>query len=230
MGQMMPSYRTAFIIAGLMIAASVGAVIARPSSDATSPEPVFLLEAMIPKHFGDWREEPQGVLRVINPQAQTQLNEIYSQTLSRTYVNGEGYQIMLSLAYGPDQRGHLGAHDPEVCYPASGFTVRQRIATKLATFFGEIPVRRLFMTRGSREEPITYWFRIGDKAVTGWQRRLVELGYSLSGRIPDGMLFRVSSLDPDQTRANRLHDQFINQLLETVSPTERKHLSGLGDS
>jgi len=53
--------------------------------------------------------------------------------------------------------------------------------------------------------------------------------YGLTGRIPDGMIFRVSSIDPDQVRANQLHDRFINELLQAVSPAERTRLAGLGD-
>jgi hypothetical protein len=43
------------------------------------------------------------------------------------------------------------------------------------------------------------------------------------------LLFRVSSIDPNQTRANQMQDEFINQLLKAVSPVERKQLTGLGD-
>jgi len=220
----------AFLIAALMLAASIGAVVARPGVKAASPGPTFSLEAMIPKHFGDWREEPQRFVQVINPQAQKMLDETYSQILTRTYVNADGYLIMLSLAYGSDQRGPMRAHEPEFCYPGAGFTLHRRDTSQLATPFGEIPVRRLFTSKGSRMEPLTYWVRIGDKAVQGWQWRLVELSYTLTGRIPDGLIFRVSSIDPDQARANQMQDQFINQLLKTVSPVERKRLSGLGDS
>ena len=53
-------------------------------------------------------------------------------------------------------------------------------------------------------------------------------GLSAAGRIPDGMLFRVSSIDGDQARAYRYQDQFVVQLLQSVSPTERERLSGLG--
>jgi EpsI family protein len=213
-----------------MFAASVGAVVARPDTKAANRGAAFSLEAVIPKKFGDWREEPPRTMQIINPQGQTLLNEIYDQILTRTYVNANGYRVMLSVAYGSDQRGFLGAHDPENCYVAAGFTLQRRDATLLSTLFGEIPVRRLFMTRGWRKEPVTVWFRIGDKAVEGWQRRLVELSYTLTGRIPDGMLFRVSSIDADQTRANQMQDQFINHLLQTQSPAERKRLTGLGDS
>ena len=63
-----------------------------------------------------------------------------------------------------------------------------------------------------------------------WQSKLVELSYVITRRIPDGLLFRVSSIDPDQARANRVQRQFVDQLLQTLSPPDRKRLSGLGDS
>lgn len=226
----MRSNRLALLIAGLMFAASVGAMVARPTTKLSEQGPAISLETMIPKQFGDWREEPQRIVQVVNPQTQELLEKLYSQTLARTYVNAEGYGIMLSLAYGSDQRGALQAHKPEVCYPAQGFTLHSNEASQLATPFGAIPTRRLFTSRGARQEPVTYWFTVGDKAVQGkLQKRLVDLRYGLTGRIPDGMLFRVSSIDPDQTRANQMQDQFIKQLLQAVSPAERKRLSGLGD-
>jgi len=227
---MMRSNRMALLIAALMIAASIGAVVARPVMNAANPESTFLLEAMIPKHFGDWREEQERIVHIINPQDQTLLAKLYSQLVTRTYVNADGYRIMLSVAYGSDQRGSLGAHEPELCYPSSGFILHRREAMQLATQYGEIPVRRLFTSKGQRVEPVTYWLRIGDRVVRGWQRRLVELRYTLSGRVPDGLLFRVSSIDPDQARANKLQDQFVNQLLQSVSSADRKRLSGLGDT
>jgi len=90
---------------------------------------------------------------------------------------------------------------------------------------------RLFGNLGPREEPITYWFTVGDRAVLGsTQKRLVELRYGLTGRIPDGLLFRVSSLDGDAIRAYEIQGQFANQLLQSVSPADRIRLSGLGGS
>jgi EpsI family protein len=219
----------AFLLAALMCAASIGAVVTRPDTKAADVGPAISLETMIPNEFGDWREAPDRIVQVVNPQTQELLDKLYSQILTRIYVNTEGYRIMLSMAYGSDQRGALQAHKPEVCYPAQGFTLHRTEASQLATPFGTIPAQRLFTTKGPREEPVTYWFTVGDKAVQGkLQKRLVDLRYGLTGRIPDGMLFRVSSIDPDQARANRMQDRFINQLLETVSPAERKRLSGLG--
>ena len=215
------------LVAALMAAASVGAMVARPSAKQAEVEAISL-ETMIPKQFAGWREEPQLSTQVINPQTRELLDKLYSQILSRTYVDASGYRIMLSLAYGNDQRSSLQAHKPEVCYPAQGFTLLKNDPGQVATPFGDIPVRRLFTSLGARAEPVTYWFTVGDTAVQGTtQKRLVELKFGLTGLIPDGMLFRVSSIDADQPRAYRMHEQFANQLLQAVAPAERKRLSGL---
>jgi EpsI family protein len=227
----MTTYRITFFIAALMFAASIGAMVARPTKKLAEERAPISLAAIIPKQFGDWREAPQAYAQVINPQTQEILDKLYTEVLSRTYVNSNGYHIMLSLAYGSDQRGSLQAHKPEVCYPAQGFTLKKNDAGQLATPFGEIPVRRLFGNLGAREEPVTYWFTVGDQAVQGTtQKRLVDLRYGLTGRIPDGLIFRVSSIDGNQTRAYRLQGQFTNQLLQAATPEQRKRLSGLSGS
>ena len=128
---------------------------------------------------------------MVNSQTQKLLDELYSETLSRTYVNTGGYRIMPSRAYGSAQRGALQAHKPGVCYPAQGFMLHRTEASRLATPFGEIPAQRLFTSGGPREEPVTHWFTVGDKPVHGkLQKRLVDLRYGPSGRIPEGLLFR----------------------------------------
>jgi len=227
----MPSFRAASTIATLMILASVGAIFARPTAKLSDELPAISLETMIPKQFGEWREAPERGVQIINPETQELLDKLYSQILTRTYVDSSGYPIMLSLAYGSDQRGSLTAHLPEVCYPAQGFAIKKNEAGVLETPFGDIPVRRLFATNGPRQEPVTYWFTVGDKAVQGkTQKRLQDLKYGLTGRVPDGLLFRISSIDPDQTRANKTQDRFAKQLLQSVSRADRKRLSGLDES
>ncbi len=221
--------RIAFVIAALMFAASVGAMVVRPSKKLSEDLPTISLETMIPKQFGDWREEPGRYIEVVNPETQALLDKLYTEILSRTYVNSSGYRIMLSLAYGSDQRGSLQAHKPEVCYPAQGFKLEKNEPGRLVTPFGDIPVRRLSTNLGARHEPVTYWFSVGGEAVMGsTQKRIMDLRYALTGRIPDGLLFRVSSIDRDATQAHQMQDQFTNQLLQAASPRDRKRLSGLG--
>jgi len=219
------------VIATLILAAVIGGIALRPDVAAANLEPPLSLETMIPKRFGDWRD--QHFEYVVNPQERKWLDKLYSATLSRTYVNSQGYMIMLSLAHGRDQRGDLEAHMPEFCYPANGFTLQGTESGNLSTPFGDIPVHRLLTSKGPRAEPVTYWFTFGadpislDQAGSKLRKRLVELRYAVTGRIPDGILFRVSSIDRDPVRASQLQDEFVNDLLRALSPLERQRLSGL---
>ena len=216
------------ILAGLMAVSAVAGIAARPDKKAQEVGPKFLLEQSVPSRFGDWRELPESV-QVVNPQTQQLLDKLYSQTLTRTYVNGAGYRIMLSLAYGDDQRGGLALHKPEICYPAQGFKVASNDEVVVTTPFGGIPARRLSTAYGSRKEPLTYWFNVGDTAIKSkFQQRMVEFQLGLSGQIPDGLLFRVSSIDDQTERAYRVQESFVNDLLGAVSEFDRKRLSGVG--
>jgi EpsI family protein len=223
----------AWLAGGLMLVAGIAAHWAQPTAKLADVEQPIVLERMIPRQFGDWREVAQNQMQLVNPQQQQLLDKLYSQTLSRSYVNSAGYRIMLSLAYGDDQREHraLQAHKPEVCYPAQGFVIQASEAAVVPTASGDIPVRRLFATMGLRHEPLTYWFTIGDTAVRDkLQKRLIDLRYGLTGLIPDGLLFRVSSIDSDVARAYRVQDDFIQQLLRAVPAADRRRLSGLVDA
>lgn len=220
--------RIALLLAGLMGAASLGAIAARPTSRLADQRPPVVLETLVPRDIGPWHEEPQRVTQVVNPQTQALLDRLYSQILTRTYVNAEGYRVMLSIAYGGDQREGMEAHKPEVCYPAQGFSLQGSQAVRLETPYGPIPARRMLATLGRRSEPVTYWYTVGNRSVgSGIDKKLVEMRYGLSGRIPDGLLFRISSIDRDPARAARMQDDFIRQLLAGVGPAERQRLSGL---
>ncbi|HZX30857.1 MAG TPA: EpsI family protein [Rhodocyclaceae bacterium] len=222
--------RVAALLAALMGAASVGAVLARPTAKVAEQGPRVDLEAMVPRRFDGWREEPQQAVRVINPQTRQLLDRLYSQILTRTYINEAGYRVMLSIAYGGDQREGMEAHKPEVCYPAQGFALMDSRPVALATPYGTIPARRLLTTLGQRREPVTYWYTVGNRSVDGGiRKKLVEMSFGLTGRIPDGLLFRVSSIDPDPVRAGRMQEDFIVRLLAAVPPGDRMRLSGLGE-
>ena len=216
------------LLAALMAGASVAGIAAKPTQKAAEAGRAFSLEATIPKAFGDWHELEEQTAQVVNPQTQQLLDKLYSQLLSRTYVNSAGYRIMLSLAYGDDQRGGLTAHRPEVCYPAQGFAVLGQTDTSLGTPFGEITARRLNTSLGPRKEPVTYWFNVGDKPIRNQlEQRLAEVRLGLLGQIPDGLLFRVSSIDEKPDRAYAEQDRFVNDLLNAVDGKARMRLAGL---
>ena len=217
-----------FILLVLMLAASGLALALRPTHKVADQEPPLDLEAVIPRTFGEWREEKQFSAQIVDPQQQEMIDKIYTQTLSRTYVNASGYRIMLAIAYGDDQRDSLQTHYPEVCYPAQGFELLSRQSGNMSSSFGAIPVTRLVTSLEKRRiEPVTYWVMIGDKPITGgWNKKLAEMRYGLNGFIPDGLLFRVSSIDEENKHAFQMHQSFISDILSAISPPERKRVSG----
>jgi EpsI family protein len=199
----------------------------RPSHKITDHGLAIDLAEMVPRIFGEWHEEQNKSIQIVDPQQQETIDKIYTQTLSRTYVNTEGYRVMLSMAYGDDQREGMQMHYPEVCYPAQGFTLQDKKNGTLQTINGSIPVTRLLTSLGQRNEPITYWTTIGDRVFQGnIQKKLTEMRYGLSGEIPDGMLIRVSSIDSETSDAYEIQSKFINQMLGALKPDDLQKLSG----
>ena len=218
----------ALTLAALMCTASIAGIAARPSQKAAEKGKTVSLEAIVPKGFGDWTELPEQSAQVVNPQTKELLDKLYSQLLTRTYVNKQGYRIMLSMAYGDDQRGGLQAHRPEVCYPAQGFKLGKVEDGQLATPYGKIEVRRLSTTFGARNEPVTYWLTVGDEVIRSrLDKRISQIRLGLTGQIPDGLLFRISSIDTDTDRAFAAQQKFVADMMSAVPPTARKQLSGL---
>ena len=227
---MTPLLRTALITAALMFAASAAAVALRPTHKLADAGPKVDLEAMIPKQFGDWRIDTSIAPVLPAPDVQAKLDKIYNQVLARTYINGRGQRVMLSIAYGGDQSDSMQVHLPEVCYAAQGFQINKSSLGQLATDHGALPVKRLVASMNSRVEPITYWITVGDKAtLPGIGRKLNQIAYGLTGRVPDGMLVRVSSIDPDKDRAYQVQEDFIGKMLATMEPGHRVRLTGKFD-
>jgi len=219
---------TALTLSVLMCVASAAGFAVRPSSSAAAKGHAFSLEDMVPKNFADWTELPDRGVQVINPQTQELLDKLYSQLLTRTYVNKDGYRIMLSMAYGDDQRGGLQAHRPEVCYPAQGFKLGTIEDGPLATAYGNIDVRRLRTNLGPRNEPVTYWLTVGDRIIkSAMEKRIEEIRLGLTGQIPDGLLFRVSSIDVDAARGFAMQQKFTADMMSAVPTEARRQLSGL---
>ncbi len=212
----------------LMVSSAALAVALKPDHRLVDELPPLSLEDAIPKSFGEWRVDTSIVPIDPSPDLQANLDEIYSQLLARTYVNGNGERIMLSIAYGADQSGDGSqVHRPEFCYTAQGFQVMANNVGSLVTQYGTLPVRRLLAVQGRRNEPITYWITVGDKAtLPGLSRKVEQLAYGLTGKIPDGMLVRVSSISPKSDSAYQLQEKFIRDMLQSMDTTNRLRVAG----
>lgn len=216
------------LVIGLCMFAAAGVALAlKPTQKIADAGPKIDLEVLIPKTFGDWKIDETIVPLLPDPETQAKLNKIYNQTLTRTYVNAQGERIMLSIAYGGDQSDAMAVHKPEICYPAQGFQILKNASDTFSTGVGKIPVKRLVATQGQRIEPITYWTTVGNTvAVSGWKWKLNQMKYGLTGKIPDGLLFRISSIQADDAKAYRTQDIFARELLQAMSPSGRQRIIG----
>jgi len=211
----------------LILLSALAAYLLKPTHKLSDSVLPLDLESMIPNRFDGWNEDAGEMVLVANPQQTALLNKLYNQTLTRTYVDRQGYRIMLSIAYGGDQSDALQLHKPEVCYPAQGFELVSMNSATVQVAAVRIPVVRLDVRQSGRLEKVTYWTTVGDKIVLGQvQKKLVEMSYGLNGKIPDGILFRVSSLDGDGEQAYARQAEFVRALMGNVNPTTRARLMG----
>lgn len=224
----MKSIHRRMLFAALLMFAGAGLALAmKPTQKIADTREKPVLETMIPQQIGEWKIDPTIIPIAPTPDVQALLDKLYNQVLGRTYVNPAGRRIMLSIAYGGEQSDSLRVHEPEVCYAAQGFDVSDSVAGTLLTQYGVLPVKRLIAVQGNRNEPITYWVVVGDKAaLPGIRQKFAQLGYGLTGKVPDGFLVRVSSIDRDRAIAFQVQEEFIKSMLDAMNDKDRVRLAG----
>lgn len=213
----------------LCLVAAGSAVALRPDEKiAGAATSAAALEAYLPDRFGGWQTVANRQMVLPDPQARRLVDEIYNATAVRTYENETGERIMLVLAYGMVQSDQLQLHRPEVCYRAQGFQVNSVGLAQISLgVHGSLPVHVLVTEKPLRQEPVTYWMRVGDRTVSGiLDRQWAKLVTGFRGRVPDGVLVRVSSISADSKEAFATQARFIRDLIEAESAAGRQFLLG----
>ncbi len=210
-----------------MLATALLAVALVPHRLMARTHDVFDVNARIPIAFGDWSALPGA--GVIKPPPDGLEAQIYNQEAYRAYTDKEGHIVFFIVAYGESQSDRLQLHHPEVCYTAQGFRVTRPVTSKFqwSPSAPPLPLTRLVATREDRLEPISYWMRVGyDISNSNWTRQALKLEYGLRGWIPDGALFRVSTVGLPEKLSFGVQDKFIHDLLNAVPPETRAFMVG----
>ncbi|MDO8450789.1 MAG: EpsI family protein [Rhodoferax sp.] len=216
-----------FGLCALMLVASYASVALTPQHRLSDTATPIDLASAIPVAFGDWLVDPNVAPVRPSPEQQETLDQTYDQIVSRTYKNSQGARIMLSVAYGSAQTRKMRAHRQEVCYAAQGFEIQGLRQDNILVTGTEIPMTRMVAVQRSRVEPVTYWFTIGDSLVRSYlDRQIVQLKYAFSGFVPDGYLFRVSSLSSDTDTAFSDQISFSSELLRSMDRRLAEKLIG----
>jgi EpsI family protein len=231
----MKSNRIQIAVASLAILAAAGlGALLRPHELMAQTSIAPKLETVIPLQFGNWSLVPEmSPITPADPEGYFQADPLsaktYSQEVGRSYTDGNGNIVMLMVAYGPVQNYRLKAHRPEICYTAAGFRVSSKTQAAISYRKDTAPIRavRLITQRESRFEPVSYWMRVGNDISTGtMDNQLSRLKYGLKGIIPDGALFRVSTIGLPSEASFKLQDQFIRDLLAAIPQQDLKFFTG----
>lgn len=217
--------RRNFAIGGVLLAA-VGlttAFIPRKTAARLSDS---IFDGLFPREFGEWRYLTASGL--VLPPSDELSRTLYEQLLTRTYQASDGTLVMLLLAYSSVQEGRLQVHRPEVCYPAAGYTLVENIAHDIPlTPSFSLPTRFILAENNGRNEYLVYWTRVGPSLPARWfDQRIAMAEENLKGRIPDGMLARISTIATDSVSAMRVLDRFTRDLTSAANPHARHLLIG----
>lgn len=223
-----PNRTKAWLLAASMVAVAGLAAIGKPNTQAAMDVRAQVpLESIFPSQFDDWRLDPASSVFVRPAVDKAKQFQMYDQVLERTYINGQGQRLMLSVAYGRQQSVGLQMHRPEVCYRAGGFTVQGVTPAVIEVAGQALPVTQLQAQMDGRPEPITYWRLLGNGVVSDDSSfKFQQLSLGLRGQVLDGLLVRVSSIDRDTAGAHRLQARFADQLARAMSLPTRVRAFG----
>lgn len=159
-----------------------------------APIPEAEFERMIPDSVGRWQSRKSA--EVVMPALDESSDRLYENLVTRVY-QGEGLPaIMMLLAYSSVQQNDVQVHRPEVCYPASGFPILSTKPVALRLGADRVDGLQLVADRGGLKEEIIYWIRVGRDFPLGWAEQRMSIAISnFRGATPDGLLFRVSTIE-----------------------------------
>lgn len=219
-----PSRRDLLIGGGALAAA--GIALARMPHHPMMSIGKDQLDKIVPLRVGPWSYETASGLVLPPPDQLARL--LYDQQVTRTYSAPEDLPVMLLMAYGSSQGGMLQIHRPEICYPASGFRLTETRVTEISLGGGHAVASRSFTgSSDTRTEQVLYWTRIGDMLATSWRgQRVAVIRNNLAGRIPDGLLVRLSTVADDAAQGQETLKRFARLMLTAMPLNTRRMLIG----
>jgi len=184
------------------------------------------LDAAIPKAVGPYRFATTSGL--ILPPRDELSDRLYDEVLTRTYLAPGQIPVMALFAYGSVQNLSLELHRPEECYPQQGFEIGAAERMPLRLDGHDIPASFLTARRpDGYVEQLLFWSRIGphfppDRTT----QSLIVARENFAGRMPDGILVRLSLPTGDRALALRVAGRFMADLAAELPPLGRRIVFG----
>jgi len=178
------------------------------------------LDDIVPKTIGRWKFVAASGL-VVPPEEQL-TRMLYSQLLTRVYSDGVNPPVMLLIAQSGSQTGVLQVHRPETCYTAGGYQISAVKPHPIRLASGVLPANLMDATLEGYTEHVIYWTRVGNRVPASWtQQKIAVAEQNLRGIIPDAILVRVSTVNPDAAAASAVLAAFTRAMIASVPPERR---------
>lgn len=150
-----------------------------------------LIEAAWPERLGAWRRIALGDF--VLPPGDALGRGQYDALVLRGYAGEGRAPIYCVVTYGAVQDYALQLHRPEVCYPASGFSIRTLSAWSRPIAGRDMGASLMVASRDDRAETVLYWTRVGQAFPRSqWQVREAILAGLARLSLPDGAMVRLS--------------------------------------
>lgn len=213
--------RGALIGLGLAAAAAISSLNMPRALAAPIPKERF--RKMIPEAAGRWRSRTSSELVTAAPDPFS--DKLYQNLETRIY-EGDGLPtMMVLLAYNNIQQNDVQVHRPEVCYPAAGFPIVSSKAVSLDFDGRRIAARKLIADRGGPKEEILYWVRVGRDFPVGWAEQRISMALANVGGVsPDGLLFRVSTIEGASGYSPDALEEFLQAFARACSSEFRDNV------
>lgn len=178
-----------------------------------APIPRERFSKMIPEVAGGWRSRKSNELVTAAPDPFT--DKLYQNLETRIYEGNGLPMMMVLLAYNNIQQNDVQVHRPEVCYPAAGFPIVSSKPVSLDFSGRHVDARRLIADRGGLKEEILYWVRVGKDFPVGWAEQRISMALAnVQGISPDGVLFRVSTIEGTSSYSPHALEDFLQAFVK----------------
>ncbi|MCX4189092.1 exosortase C-terminal domain/associated protein EpsI [Methylophaga sp. OBS3] len=216
------------VVSVLMLMTATLAVWATPTDYLVNIKPREPLTKVIKPAIGNWQLDPTSHVLITSAVLDEKLASAYTDVISETYFNKENQKVMLSVAYSDNQRNGLAVHLPEACYPAQGFEILEKRELPVTLNNGrQLNLTYMKTKRGSRVEPLVYWTMAGETLYRNdFERKQVSIKYALDNIIPDGLVFRVSTISADDEMALDMITDFVRDFDSSLAESDKPRFFG----
>ena len=186
------------------------------------------LQSIIKQHPEGWRTVSAST---VEPSTQ---NSSYDIVATQIYKRADGKEASIVMTWSFDGF-HRAGHPQEVCYNSQGFEVSTPRNGSVMVGEQKLDFVTFEGRHGDMIEDVIYWRVNGgihDAALQKnipMKQRFKEVSRILIGDIPDNIMVRVSTWRRESDPPSTVHIDYIKAYLQSVSPSIRRILTGVGN-